>query len=286
MKDIVKWLRKIEHQANEVYMRAAALYVDDPKLWKFLEHSSEDEAWHYHVMGSAVDFLSSASELIPAISIDKETNDKIHTYLDDISDCLNKKTLSRDELIQKIVTLELSEWNDIFLYAVNVLKEVAPEFRYPAATIQAHMREITYFLESVEKRPELLKQITSLPPVWTENILIVDDNEMITTLFNSLLNREGNVDLANNGQEALEQIDKKYYKLIISDIDMPIVDGISFFKLATAKFPGLTNRFLFVSGDVSAERKDFFNENGLKYFLKPVPINILREEAMKIILQR
>jgi hypothetical protein len=67
---------------------------------------------------------------------------------------------------------------------------------------------------------------------------------------------------------------------------MPRVDGISFFKLATAKFPGLTNRFLFVSGDVSAEKKDFFNKNGLKYFLEPVPINILREEAMKIILQR
>jgi hypothetical protein len=69
LKYIVKWLRKIEHQANEVYMRAADLYVDDPKLWKFLEHSSEDEAWHYHVMGSAADFLSSASEVIPAISI-------------------------------------------------------------------------------------------------------------------------------------------------------------------------------------------------------------------------
>ena len=47
MTDIIEWLREIEHLANKVYLQAASIYDDVPKLKKFLEDISADEAWHY-----------------------------------------------------------------------------------------------------------------------------------------------------------------------------------------------------------------------------------------------
>lgn len=284
MKKLVRWLREVEHIANDMYLKAASVYADDPQFKEFLEHIAEDEAWHYHVMGSAAEYFNSASPPVPVISVDKETSDKVINLFSDIKEQLEKKTISKEEFIEKIVEAELSEWNDIFLYVVNILKEKTNEFIYPASRIQAHIKKIERFLEKTGDHSIILKKLRALPPVWTENILIVDDEEMITTLIKSLLNREGNIDVANNGVEALNYLEKKFYKLVISDIDLPKMDGLSFYKKSVAKFPTLKRRFLFMSGDLSPERKAFFDENHLKYLSKPMKIKVLREEASEIIL--
>lgn len=105
MKNIIKWLREIEHLAGEMYLQAASIYKTDANLKRFLERTAEDEAWHYHVMGSAAALLASEPNSIPAISVDKETGDKIVKLISDIRIGLEQKTLQRDELIEKIVAL-------------------------------------------------------------------------------------------------------------------------------------------------------------------------------------
>jgi CheY-like chemotaxis protein len=284
MKKLITWLREVEHLAYEVYFQAAISYADDPQLKAFLENIAEDEAYHYHVMGSAAQYFSSKPVPVPAISVDEETSDTVMKYFADIRERLEKKTISKDELIEKIVKAELSEWNNIFLYVLNHLKEKNHEFIYPVAGIQAHIKKIVRFLEKSGNQSDLLKKLRELPPVWTENILIVDDEEMITMLIKSLLNQEGNIDVAGNGEEALNYLENKFYKLVISDIDLPKMDGLSFYKKSVAKFPTLKKRFLFMSGDLSPERKAFLDENSLKYLPKPMKISVLREAASEIIL--
>jgi CheY-like chemotaxis protein/rubrerythrin len=286
VKEIITWLRDIEHQAIEMYLKAASLYQNDHNLKKFLEHTAEDESWHYHVMGSASVFLESEPDIVPAVSVDEEIKNKITKQIEDINNGLDHKTIPREELIDKIVELELSEWNDLFLYAVNFLKERTTEFKYPAARIQAHIKEIEYFLETVEGRPQALLKIKALPPVWIENILVVDDEEMITKLINSLLYRSGNIDIAHNGKDALEMMGNKYYKLIISDIDMPVMDGISFYNEAVSRYPTANHKFLFMTGDLTPERQTFLKDNQLKYLAKPMNISVLRQEAAKIIISQ
>lgn len=286
MKDIIKWLREIEHMANRAYMQAASTYADDPGLKDFLEHTAEDEAWHYHVMGSAADFLKSEPEYVPAISIDEETSSRIVNYFSEIRNGIENGTLSKTELIEKIATVELSEWNDIFIYVVNFLKDKTGEFKYPAARMQAHIKEIEHYLETVESCPNILEKIKALPPLWIENILIVDDEEMITSLIKSLLNRSGEIDVAFNGQDALNMMEAKYYKLIVTDVDMPVMDGLTFFKESVSRFPSSKERFLFMSGDVNPERQAFFDTEKIKYLVKPMGIKRLREIAAEIILSR
>jgi len=138
----------------------------------------------------------------------------------------------------------------------------------------------------MDSLPEKMVSLAPKPAVFSpeeENILIVDDQHTITDLIKELLRQDGNVDVAHNGQDALELIDNKFYKLIISDIKMPKMDGFSFFKEAVAKFPKLKNRFLFITGNLSSGRRDFFDKNRVKYIKKPMKMNMLREEAKRII---
>jgi CheY-like chemotaxis protein len=284
MIELIRWLQKVERLANEIYVQAADVYADDPQFKAFLEHNAEDEAWHYHVMGSAADYFNRIPAPVPAVSVDQETSNRVIKYFFDLRERLDKKTISKEEFMERIVQVELSEWNDIFFYVVSILKKKTNEFIYPAARIQAHITRIVRFLEKTENRPDMLKKLKALPPVWTENILIVDDEEMITTLIKSLLNREGNIDVAGSGEEALNYIERKFYKLVISDLDLPKMDGLSLYNKSVAKFPTLSKRFLFISGDFSPERKAFFTENHLKYLSKPMKINVLKEVASEIIL--
>lgn len=58
------------------------------------------------------------------------------------------------------------------------------------------------------------------------HILVVEDHPINRQLMQSLLSRLGySFQLAENGQEALDWIDKEHYDLIFMDIQMPVMDG-------------------------------------------------------------
>ena len=285
MEEIIQWLMKIEHLANDIYSEAAIYFKSDRNLMQFLDHAAEDEAMHYHVIASAAQHYQTRPSPLLSIAIDAETRDRIEGIFKKISERIVDQSLSEKILLDSITTAEFSEWNDIFLYVVSNLKEQVHEFKYVLAKIQSHKRYIEAFLEGSEQGRESLRRLLDIPAVWTENILIVDDEVIVTELFKALLQREGNIDTAANGQEALEKIKGKYYKLIISDIDMPIMDGLSFYGHAVEIFPPLKDRFLFITGNASPEKLDFFQQNNLKFLSKPAPITTIRNESLKMLLQ-
>lgn len=61
-------------------------------------------------------------------------------------------------------------------------------------------------------------------------VLVIDDNPDMTTFIKNCLSDDYVVDTAENGQEALTMLNLKNYNLIISDIMMPGIDGISLVK--------------------------------------------------------
>ncbi|WP_460674470.1 ATP-binding protein [Larkinella ripae] len=57
-------------------------------------------------------------------------------------------------------------------------------------------------------------------------ILVVDDNAMNIMLAKTILNRLGaSVDVATNGQEAVDRLDSSRHNLILMDLQMPVMDG-------------------------------------------------------------
>lgn len=64
-----------------------------------------------------------------------------------------------------------------------------------------------------------------------KNILVIDDEELVTESLKRLLKREGyNVAISKNGADAIEKVKKVDFDLIISDIRMPGLDGIETIK--------------------------------------------------------
>ena len=64
-----------------------------------------------------------------------------------------------------------------------------------------------------------------------KRILIVDDDPEICETLSDILDEEGyDVVTANDGQEALEKIRQDSFNLVITDIKMPIMDGMALLK--------------------------------------------------------
>lgn len=64
-----------------------------------------------------------------------------------------------------------------------------------------------------------------------KKILIVDDDPRICETLSDILVEEGyQIVTAFNGHEALEKIRKDSFNMVITDVKMPIMDGISLLK--------------------------------------------------------
>ena len=64
-----------------------------------------------------------------------------------------------------------------------------------------------------------------------KKILIVDDDQDICETLSDILDEEGyDVVTACDGQEALEKIRQGSFNLVITDIKMPIMDGMALLK--------------------------------------------------------
>ena len=72
--------------------------------------------------------------------------------------------------------------------------------------------------------------LPTMPLNWSEvkPILLVEDNDLNQIIAKKLLEKKGlQVDVANNGQEAIEKLQTGDYELILMDIQMPVMDGVT-----------------------------------------------------------
>lgn len=67
----------------------------------------------------------------------------------------------------------------------------------------------------------------------SKKILIVDDSPVVLAMLEDALVGMGyNVTAAGNGQDGLKQVEAGKFDLIITDLSMPVMDGIAFVKAA------------------------------------------------------
>ena len=79
-------------------------------------------------------------------------------------------------------------------------------------------------------------------------ILVVDDEPAYRNVLRSVLQNAGyDVVLAENGEDGLKKLKESKIDLVISDINMPLMDGIRFHKEVRALPECATLPFLFVS---------------------------------------
>lgn len=72
------------------------------------------------------------------------------------------------------------------------------------------------------------------------NVLVVDDQNLTHRLIETYLESEHNIKIvgfANDGQEAVEQISQLQPNVVLMDVEMPKMDGLTATKIITQKFP-------------------------------------------------
>ena len=71
-------------------------------------------------------------------------------------------------------------------------------------------------------------------------ILIVDDNDCIRDFLTILLSRKGyRCESAVNGREAMDKVAQSQFDVVITDVHMPEMDGITLTRELTLRFPDL-----------------------------------------------
>ena len=84
--------------------------------------------------------------------------------------------------------------------------------------------------------------------------LVVEDEPVIARVCHRVLTAEGyQVSIAVNGMVARDMVSKEKYDLFISDIRTPQMNGIEFYWYLKEKYPELTNRVIFTTGDVLSD---------------------------------
>ncbi|TET95138.1 MAG: response regulator [Candidatus Zixiibacteriota bacterium] len=109
-----------------------------------------------------------------------------------------------------------------------------------------------------------------------KSVLIVDDEEIIRNFLSEVLGEKYDVSLASDGDEAIEQIKKRRFDLIITDLKMPRVPGEEVVKFAQQQDP--TSRVIVISGFSNLYMVSQSINNGACAFLsKPFSIKELME---------
>lgn len=120
------------------------------------------------------------------------------------------------------------------------------------------------------------------------NVLIVDDSPAMRTFVRRVLELSG-IDVgitmnAGNGQEALELLRKQWIDVILTDINMPTMDGEALLKVLEADETLRAIPVIVISTDSTQHRVQSMLTLGAKgYVTKPFLPETLREELEKVL---
>jgi signal transduction histidine kinase/BarA-like signal transduction histidine kinase len=112
-------------------------------------------------------------------------------------------------------------------------------------------------------------------------VLVVEDEPALAAAVAEALADAGfEVDRAGDGEEALARVRERPYDLVVCDLKMPRLDGMSFYRAIAATAPALARRVIFVTGDVvGTDAERFLEESGCRWLAKPFRLGDLLKAA-------
>jgi len=115
----------------------------------------------------------------------------------------------------------------------------------------------------------------------TPTILVIDDDRVLTRLFEGILNSVGKVMIANTGVAGLELARTEQPDLILLDVQMPGQDGFDI--ISELKTDPMVRHIpvIFITGEILPEIESHCLEaGGADYIAKPVNPRVLKARAL------
>jgi two-component system, NarL family, response regulator LiaR len=105
-------------------------------------------------------------------------------------------------------------------------------------------------------------------------ILIADDNTMLCAMLASYLNHRSGIQVvgtANDGQAALELVDQLHPNVVLMDIVMPVMDGLSATRIIRQRYPQV--KVVILTSGFGAQSDDALAAGASAYVLKMVSVD-------------
>lgn len=113
-------------------------------------------------------------------------------------------------------------------------------------------------------------------------IMVVEDEEDLQELMVDTLSPYYEVKTFDNGRHAFDGLHERQWELIISDLRMPVMDGMELYRAVVKIQPRLKKKFLFITGDTYDHQvKEFLESTGAVFLRKPFRIKDLRDEVCR-----
>ncbi|MDH4321676.1 MAG: response regulator, partial [Desulfobulbaceae bacterium] len=115
-----------------------------------------------------------------------------------------------------------------------------------------------------------------------QKILVVDDEQNMRIALYEALSRNGyEVSVAENGQMALEMVEKAPPDMLITDIKMPSMDGIALLRQIKAMRPALPVVIItgFATVDTAVEA---MKQGAVDYIIKPFSVEVIEATVARV----
>jgi CheY-like chemotaxis protein len=110
-------------------------------------------------------------------------------------------------------------------------------------------------------------------------VLVADDQEHMRELLVEALAADGHtVDPAEDGMAALKRLEQERYDLVVSDLQMPQVDGPTLYREIRKRKPDGAPQFIFITGEDEAPGYGrFLSETKAPVVSKPFKLKEFRQ---------
>jgi CheY-like chemotaxis protein len=109
------------------------------------------------------------------------------------------------------------------------------------------------------------------------DVLVIDDDPGVLTFLRRALEQAGYmVRTAENGLEAIANLQTQTYQAIICDVGLPVLEGRRFFDELKVANPEQAQRLIFLTGSVDDPSvRKYLEQSGRPFLGKPVPLATL-----------
>ena len=275
MKDIISWLIGIEANAANLYAKAAVLFREDGEFSQFLSLMSTEEKEHEELLQKASVSISDKQMKRASFFLDEGFREKIEAPFARAWQLLRTGELTKAAMIDVLAEAEFSEWNELFLYTIDTLNTVGNDFQKAVSGVDEHRAHIQKYISSLPDGDSFIQRVRKLSQVGSKRVLIVEDNHFVARMLEALAVDEVEVIIARNGEEGLAYIQQGRFDLIVSDIEMPKMNGVDMYKQALAMDPTLCSRFIFFTGTENPEYLAFVRSTKILMLPKPSPVRVI-----------
>jgi signal transduction histidine kinase len=121
--------------------------------------------------------------------------------------------------------------------------------------------------------------LTSLKAIQRRRVLAVDDEALLLKAFQRMLVSHHDIETKLGAREALRHFSQdRRFDVVLCDLQMPDMSGVELYTAVKQQWPGLAERFIFITGGAfSSEARRFLEDPNIACINKPFQLRELLE---------